>query len=62
MRFVAVNGTLVADPSRRLPGRGAYTHPSAECFSRAVAAGAFSRRLRVSVLVPDELNALFPEG
>ena len=62
MRFAAVDGTLVADPARRLPGRGAYTHRSAECFSKAAAAGAFSRQLRASVRVPDELKALFPEG
>ena len=62
MRFAAVDGTLVADPARRLPGRGAYTHPSAECFSRAVARGSFARHLNVRVRVPDELNALFPEG
>ncbi len=62
MRFAAPDGTLVADPTRRLPGRGAYTHRSAQCFSKAAAERAFSRRLRASVRVPDELMALFPEG
>ncbi len=62
MRFAAPDGTLVADPTRRLPGRGAYTHRSAKCFSKAAAGGAFSRRLRMRVQIPDELMALFPEG
>jgi predicted RNA-binding protein YlxR (DUF448 family) len=62
MRFAAQDGTLVADPSRRLPGRGAYTCRRSDCISRAASEGAFSRRLRAPVQVPDGLNALFEEG
>ncbi len=62
VRFTAPDGTLVADASQRLPGRGVYTCRTADCFSTAAGAGAFSRRLRASVRVPDELKALFPDG
>jgi uncharacterized protein len=61
-RFVADGGRLVADPARRLPGRGVYTCPSAGCFERARARRAFARTLRGAVAVPAELNPISEEG
>jgi predicted RNA-binding protein YlxR (DUF448 family) len=62
VRFAALHGTLVEDRARRLPGRGAYTCRSAECFARAVARRSFARTLRQAVHVPAELNASRTEG
>ena len=44
--MVAVNGTLVPDPQRRLPGRGAWLHPDPECLRAAERRRAFPRALR----------------
>lgn len=52
VRFTAPEGTLVADPARQLPGRGAYTCPSIACFERAASRRAFARTLRRRVAVP----------
>ncbi|WP_382305324.1 YlxR family protein [Herbiconiux sp. UC225_62] len=38
---------LVVDESATLPGRGAWLHPSHECFHTAVTRRAFGRALRV---------------
>ena len=62
VRFAAPEGTLQADPARRLPGRGVYTCARTDCFEQAAGRGAFSRTLRRSVTVPASLKALFPEG
>ena len=62
VRFAARDGRLVADPARRLPGRGAYTCRSAGCFERARTRRAFARTLRRSVVVPDGLNLISAEG
>jgi predicted RNA-binding protein YlxR (DUF448 family) len=62
LRFTASDGVLVADESRRLPGRGVYTCRSAACFAQARERNAFTRRLRATVRVSDGLKALFPEG
>ena len=40
---------VVADPRLRLPGRGAWLHPTPECFDLAVRRKAFGRALRVKV-------------
>jgi len=53
LRFVAQNRELIADPTRRLPGRGAYTCRKAACFERAAARRAFARTLRRPVGLPD---------
>ncbi|MDQ4117196.1 MAG: YlxR family protein [Actinomycetota bacterium] len=47
LRVVAVNGRLVPDPRRRLPGRGAWLHPVQGCLDRAERRSAFTRALRV---------------
>ena len=62
LRFAAPRGTLVVDPGRRLPGRGAYTCRSAACFERARARRSFARTLRRAVHVPDGLNVELAEG
>jgi predicted RNA-binding protein YlxR (DUF448 family) len=46
LRVVAVDGTLVPDPRRRLPGRGAWLHPDPECLRAAERRRAFPRALR----------------
>jgi predicted RNA-binding protein YlxR (DUF448 family) len=55
VRFVAPDGTLRMDRTRRLPGRGAYVHERLSCFERAVDRRAFSRTLRRNVRIPDNL-------
>ncbi|HEY3262805.1 MAG TPA: YlxR family protein [Pseudonocardiaceae bacterium] len=47
LRVVAVEGALVPDPRRRLPGRGAWLHPDPECLRTAERRRAFLRALRV---------------
>ena len=47
LRVVAVEGALVPDPSRRLPGRGAHVHPVVGCLDLAERRRAFPRALRV---------------
>jgi predicted RNA-binding protein YlxR (DUF448 family) len=39
----------VVDPSATLAGRGAWLHPTADCFEKAVRKRAFGRALRVTV-------------
>ena len=52
IRFVAVARgdvlLLKADPSRRLPGRGAHLHPDPACFALAERRRAFGRALRLT--------------
>ncbi|MFD4249981.1 YlxR family protein [Amycolatopsis thermoflava] len=45
--MVALDGRLVADTRRRLPGRGAWLHPGPECLAKAERRRAFPRALRV---------------
>ena len=47
LRVVAREGALVPDPRRRLPGRGASVHPTAECLRAAERRRAFPRALRL---------------
>jgi predicted RNA-binding protein YlxR (DUF448 family) len=42
---------VVADPRLRLPGRGAWLHPTPECLDLAVRRKAFGRALRVKVFL-----------
>jgi uncharacterized protein len=48
LRLVAAGGEAVPDTLARMPGRGAYLHPSQECFERARRRKAFPRALRVA--------------
>ncbi|WP_345506362.1 YlxR family protein [Terrabacter aeriphilus] len=41
--------TLRPDPRHRMPGRGAWLHPTPECFELAVRRKAFGRALRLQV-------------
>lgn len=47
VRVVAIAGTVVPDPDRRLPGRGASLHPTQQCLDRAERSRALPRALRV---------------
>ncbi|RJQ82953.1 YlxR family protein [Pseudonocardiaceae bacterium YIM PH 21723] len=51
LRVVIVDGELVPDPRRRLPGRGAWLHPSPDCLRLAEKRRAFPRALRVQYAV-----------
>jgi uncharacterized protein len=55
VRFVAPDGTLRLDPGKRSPGRGAYVHGRLSCFERAADRRAFSRTLRRTVRIPENL-------
>ena len=46
LRLVVAGDGIVPDPQARQPGRGAYLHPSLECFELAQRRRAFSRALR----------------
>ena len=47
LRVVVRDGTLVPDPRRVLPGRGASVHPTRECLHAAERRRAFVRALRL---------------
>jgi predicted RNA-binding protein YlxR (DUF448 family) len=47
LRLVVVGDVIVPDPGARLPGRGAYLHPSQGCFDLAQRRRALARALRV---------------
>jgi uncharacterized protein len=49
IRFVNAGGRVTHDPDRRLPGRGAWLHPSPECWALAVQRNAFARAFRAKV-------------
>jgi uncharacterized protein len=42
---------VVADPRLRMPGRGAWLHPTPDCLDLAVRRKAFGRALRVKALL-----------
>ncbi|MFC7593962.1 YlxR family protein [Terrabacter sp. GCM10028922] len=42
---------LRPDPRHRMPGRGAWLHPTPECFELAVRRKAFGRALRLQAAV-----------
>ena len=47
IRVVAVDGRVIPDPARKLPGRGAHLHPTMQCLERAERSKALPRALRV---------------
>src|ERR1039458_6525964 len=47
LRLVAAGDEIAPDPLARMPGRGAYLHPSQGCFDRAQRRRAFPRALRM---------------
>lgn len=46
LRVVAVDGIVIPDLRRRLPGRGAWLHPNLGCLDAAERRRAFGRSLR----------------
>src|SRR6476660_9236418 len=46
LRVVAMDGVLIPDLRRRLPGRGAWLHPDLGCLAAAERRRAFGRSLR----------------
>ncbi|HEV3069328.1 MAG TPA: YlxR family protein [Streptosporangiaceae bacterium] len=47
LRVVGRGDEVIPDPQARLPGRGAYVHPSQTCFEQAQRRRGFSRALRL---------------
>ncbi|MCD2443874.1 YlxR family protein [Agromyces sp. SYSU K20354] len=47
LRVVTQNSHVIADDSAVLPGRGAWLHPTLECYRLAVRRRAFTRALRL---------------
>ncbi|MFC4461342.1 YlxR family protein [Pseudonocardia nematodicida] len=47
LRVVAEHGSLLPDPRRRRPGRGAWLHPVTGCLDTAERRSAFARALRL---------------
>ncbi|MFC6092889.1 YlxR family protein [Saccharothrix lopnurensis] len=47
LRVVVVDGAVVPDTRRRLPGRGAWLHPDQDCLRNAEKRRAFPRAFRV---------------
>ena len=60
VRIVSVDGKPVLDRDARMPGRGAYLHPRADCVEQALRAGAVGRALRATMLA-EELSNLLEE-
>jgi predicted RNA-binding protein YlxR (DUF448 family) len=54
LRVVAAGDEIVPDPSARMPGRGAYLHPSQECWARAQRRRAILRALRLRETLRDD--------
>jgi predicted RNA-binding protein YlxR (DUF448 family) len=51
-----MDGKVLPDPRRRLPGRGAHLHPTTQCLERVERSQALVRALRVAG--PLDLTAL----
>lgn len=59
LRVVAAGDEIVPDETFRLPGRGAYLHPSLACLERAERRKAFPRALRQAAVLPASKVAEF---
>jgi predicted RNA-binding protein YlxR (DUF448 family) len=57
LRVVCIEGQLLPDPARTLPGRGAWVHN--ECVSKAIERKAFGRALRVDQNLDSSLLIAF---
>ena len=55
LRVALVDGKPVADPRRRLPGRGGYVHRDPACVRLASSQGGFARAFRARLVPPAEL-------
>ncbi|WP_442952950.1 YlxR family protein [Pedococcus sp. 5OH_020] len=53
---------LTPDPRRRLPGRGAWLHPTGDCLDQALRRRAFGRALRVRAAPDPEAVAAYVKG
>ncbi len=49
LRFTVQGGQLIADPERRLPGRGVWVHANSECVTKGLQPSRLSRSFRASV-------------
>lgn len=49
LRFVVVDGAVCVDDGGKRGGRGAWSHPTAECLKQALAKKAFQRAFRGTV-------------
>lgn len=56
LRVALVDGKPVADPRRRLPGRGGYVHRDPACVRLAEAQGGFARAFRARLVPPAVLT------
>jgi predicted RNA-binding protein YlxR (DUF448 family) len=54
IRLANVDGAVVPDPLRRLPGRGAWLHPDPDCLERAIRTRAFNRAFRTPVQIQQD--------
>jgi predicted RNA-binding protein YlxR (DUF448 family) len=50
-------GSVVADPTGKQPGRGAYVHQQADCWEAALKKGRLEHSLKTK-LTPDDLRGL----
>jgi predicted RNA-binding protein YlxR (DUF448 family) len=54
VRLALRDGDVVVDRDARLPGRGAWIHPRADCAAEAVRRSAFARAFRRPVATSRE--------
>ena len=61
-RFVLSGRRPTPDPTRNLPGRGAWLHPSGSCLDLALKRGGFARSFRRGVDASALQEAGWPDG
>jgi len=54
VRFVARDGSVILDADGVEVGRGAWIHPTVQCFDSALTRKAFGRALRCTVTITAE--------